>query len=523
MTKTELTKALRDLLERCEQISEDDVNGAVEDLLREGLERPLEPDEAERLLDRLLEKLRAGARQRGDQEGERAVSEGADELIREVVAVRRRISDAQSSNGRVASGPRLELETHEGIEPRAVYPRPVFHEHWIDMWGGFVPLSSLQLWDDNDRLAIHLEQFEREEGRKPTGEEILDMMTTRLCLPGVEVDDQFEIQALARSIASNGVRTPPVIGLDGTLYDGNRRVAACFVIRNSDEFSAEQKKRVDRIFVWQLTEFAGPEDIDRLLMALNFEDDLKKEWPTYVKARKVYEEWRTMVDLEEGPSSSRREAEMKRELSQRFALGPETTVVNRYIKMVEAANEFEDHHVDVRHRDRSEVRHHAAEQFEYFDELSKGVRVGGVAHTLGIDDELKRLVFDLLYEDKFAKWSDIRKLRYVPGNVDARQKLQEAQEMPVDENDSATIKAARKRVGLALSIGEASASASNGTADPNQKVRVFAEWLRSLPTSAFRDGKVTDETLERLLEALGDVKRLSEPVLGEQRVLELTK
>lgn len=520
MTQAEIARALEDLIEQCEQVSRDD-DGAVEAMLREGAEHPLTPAEAEELLNKVVEQLRAGVQERGDLEGERAIGNGADTLILEVVEVRRRLAEAVSPSGRAPTADRLELKGRDGIEPHPVFPRRVFHEQTIDMQAGFVRLDDLRLWDGNERLAIHLEQFERDEGRPPEGREVLEIMTTRMRLPGVTQDDEFEIAALARSIASNGVRQPPVIGLDGTLYDGNRRIAACYEIRGSDDFTSEQKRRVEWIYVWQLTEHALPDDVDRLLMALNFEPDLKKEWPKYVKARKIYNEWRTMLDLEEGSPGPRREAQLKRELSMRFALGPETSVVNRFIKMVEAANEFEAHHVEVRHRDPSEVRHHAAENFEYFDELSKGVRAGGVSHALGMDEGLRALVFDLLYEDKFAKWSDIRKLRYVPDNIDARRKLEAARELVVDPDDSTTSTVAQKEVGLALSIGEAAASATQGMSDPNQRVRVFAEWLRSLPTSAFRDGKVTDDSIERLLQALGDARRLSVGVLGANRVDEL--
>lgn len=523
MNQAQITGALQELLDRCVRISDQDDHD-VEVMLREGTGHPLTAVEAEALLDRVIARLREGARARGDIDGSRLIEEHADTLVRDVVAVRRRIAAATSPNGRPLVGDVLELEAHDGVEPHAVFPRPVFHERTVDMRAGFVPLDALQLWDRNERLAIHLEQFEQEHGRPPNGREVLDIMTTRMRLPGVEKDDEFEIVDLARSIANNGVRQPPIVGLDGTLYDGNRRVAACYLIRGSEEFSPEQKRRADRVYVWQLTEHAGPEDVDRLLMALNFEDDLKEEWPTYVKARKVYEEWRTMIDLEERPPGPRREAALKKELSMRFALGPETAVVNRYIRMVEAAKEFEEHHVEVRHRDRSEVRHNASEYFEYFDELSKGSRTpGGVGHTLGLDDEFKALVFDLLYAGKFAKWSDIRKLRYVPSNPDARRKLDEARDVAIDPDDPTTLRAARTQVGLALSIGEASASATRGGADPNERVRVFAEWLRSLPASAFRDGDVTVESIERLLEALGDARRLAEGIVGAGRVAELTR
>src|SRR5207249_4833804 len=97
-------------------------------------------------------------------------------------------------------------------------------------------------------------QFREKFGHAPSADELLDIMLSRMGLPGVperEKSDQFGIAGLARSIAINGVRKPPILDTDGTLLDGNRRVAACHFILYSDEFSVEQKRRAEHIFVWQ--------------------------------------------------------------------------------------------------------------------------------------------------------------------------------------------------------------------------------------------------------------------------------
>src|SRR5262249_27708765 len=155
---------------------------------------------------------------------------------------------------------------------------------------GFVRVRDIPLWDENERLEIHLAQFREQHGRSPRPEELLDIMLGRLQLPGLadeDRDDQFKILSLARSIASNGVRRPPILDVDGPPRDGTRRLAACQLILESDEFGIEEKRRAEWVFVWQLTEHADDTDRGAVVVAMNFEPDNKQEWPAYIKARKV--------------------------------------------------------------------------------------------------------------------------------------------------------------------------------------------------------------------------------------------
>ena len=127
---------------------------------------------------------------------------------------------------------KIKLTSKNGVDPGPVQPTPCFHGVEINMNSGYVPLVEINLWDENLRLDIHLNQFKNTNGRVPSPEEVLDIMLSNLQLPGIEEDDQFEIIDLARSIAINGVRKPPIIDINGKLYDGNRRIAACHYVLN---------------------------------------------------------------------------------------------------------------------------------------------------------------------------------------------------------------------------------------------------------------------------------------------------
>jgi hypothetical protein len=256
--------------------------------------------------------------------------------------------------------------------------------------------------------------------------------------------------------------------------------------------------------VWRLTEQATDDERDAVVVALNFEPAHKLEWPTYIRARKVYEEWRAMLALEGRDPGTRRQADLKRELSMRFGLGADTGVVNRFIKMVEWAQDFEEHHISTRGRDPYEVQHQAARYFEYFDELSKGER-GGVARALKQDDAFRELVFDLLYEDKFKNWRQIRDLRYADESGDALADLRKARAEP-----DTTV--ARDMVEISLNAAKGN-KAEIRSVGANARIRSFTTWLEALPPKAFRDD-VHPEVLTGLRNAMRLVEPMVESILG---------
>lgn len=505
-TSKQLTTEFARLLQEAERLSGDWVE-EVETILHEGIDRPLTEDEARSLLSKVVAAVHRAAERAGDMETAEGLA--GQEFLNEVLGTRRRLAGSES-NGRRADGrQRVKLQARRGIEPGPVFPRPSFHMREVPMNEGFVKVRDIKLWDANERLDIHVAQFERENGRRPSGDEVLEIMLSRMPLPGVEDDDQFKIKELARSIANNGVRRPPVIDLDGTLRDGNRRLAACHYILESDEFSSEQKSRVEWVFVWQFTEHATDEDRELVMVSLNFEPDYKKDWPEYVKARKVYEEWQRLLNLEPRTPTYPRELELKRTVSQSFALGPRLDTVNRYIRMVEWANDFEEHEVGTRKRDEFEVKHRAAEKFQYFDELSKGPKPGGVAHTLGQEDALKELAFDLLFQDKFKNFAQIRLLRHVPDNTDVLAILRDAR----NDQDRET---GREKVDDALDILKSS-RAEKRRLGANSRIESFVEWLEDVPLKAPRD-HIKPENLEALLRALKLARGIAVEVLGKERV-----
>jgi predicted DNA-binding protein len=510
---------LTQLLDLAEAMASD-LGGTVAEIIREGLEQPLDEREAVALLDQVIRVMRAGAEQRGDAQTIAILDRDAEALMARAEAMKTQLEahglPREGGDGvKPESAPngveRLQLQAYDGIQPQAVKPSPVFHERPVAVVEGFVRTRDIRLWDENERLDIHLNQFQQKYGRRPNPDELLTIMQGELALPGIEGTDQFEIRALAKSIAVNGVRKPPIIDTDGTLLDGNRRVTACYYILNraEQEFTSDERKRAEWLKVWQLTEHATDQEREAVIVSLNFEPDFKQDWPEYVKAQKVYEDYETRVTLEPraNPTAARL-TEIKRDIARKFALS--MNEVTRYINMVKIAREFEEYHVVDRSKDQFATKHRAADKFQYFDELNKGKGAGGVNWSLNQDESFKHLVFDLLFDNKFTNWRQIRDLKYVAQNEDALQVLRKAR----DEGD---VEVAQEGVDDAIGVAR-SARAEQRQTGVNPRIRTFTEWFLNLPVKVFdptEPGAVKEENLRGLADALKLVERYLDPAVTE--------
>jgi hypothetical protein len=505
MEFSDLIKAeLARLIETAEELSAAGGPDVVS-ILRDGSANPLSPIEAERLLTHVVTIIAERAKARGDNSTLESLGHDAGRLIREALESRGRIRNYNGNNAAMTRQHTVHLlDDFNGVRVHPVVPPPVFHEKEVSMVAGYVKTSDIRLWEKNERLEIHVQQFRARYGRGPTAEELLHIMLGKMALDGLEESDEFEILTLARSIAANGVRKPPIIDIDGTLLDGNRRLAASYLIQSDTaEFTPEEKRRVEHTFVWQLLPGALDDDRNRIIVSLNFESDHKKDWPDYIKARKIYEEWEAMLALEPQRPGPKRQAELKKDLSKRYALGPETSVVNRYIRMVRWINEFEEHHINQRSRDKFAVKHASNRYFQYFDEMSKGEGAdGGVGWTLNRDDHFKRMVFDLLFDGKFENWTWIRQLKHIP-------KIEEALDQLARAHSEPDLERAQDLLEGAITIAKAQ-SAVERALGANDRIQNFVKWVEQVPPKTLRDD-VRRENLIALLRAL----RLVEGIVNQ--------
>ena len=239
--QTDLQHGYALLLERMRSVSEDCTED-LERVRREGLSNPMPNEELKQLLERCIDEALRGAQNRGDREVASYLRVGKEQIVRDVMGTRE-ASILESSSGRAAAGPvrPLKLKAHNGVKPHPVKPSPHFHGRAVAVDEGFVDVEDIRLSDNNQRLKIHVDQFTESRGRKPTDLDLLSIMNSQANLPGIKFKDEFKIEDLARSIAENGVRLPPVISHSGVLLDGNRRVTACLSILNSDTYTVEKR------------------------------------------------------------------------------------------------------------------------------------------------------------------------------------------------------------------------------------------------------------------------------------------
>lgn len=490
--KQDLQRGYDLLVEIFSSISTDCIED-LERIRKEGQAYPMSATEVRQLLGRCLDSASRGAHGRGDHATAQRLDAEHDAIMARVLSACMPTNQAAAS----AVGDEtlaLTLQGHEGAVPHHVLPTPVFHDRRIPVTEGFVDVQDIRLSSDNKRLKIHVEQFAKSHGRPPGPEDLVSMMSSQANLLGLSGKDEFEIVALAQSIAAGGVRQPPIISYAGKLLDGNRRVAACLHVLNSDKFRTDEKARARKIRIWQLAEHATSEDQRAVVIALNFEPDQKVEWPAYIKGRTIYDEWRAVMDLQPNVSVTR-QREITRELAKRFAITTER--VNRYIEMVKLAEEFEEHHTNLRNRDTHEVQHKSSDYFEYFDELGKGRSPGGVNHTINSDDTFRSLVFDLLYDDKFRNFAQIRGLRYVPESDEWMALLREARDLK-------DLEEAQERVQDALD-GSRASRATERKMGGNKRIESFVKWLRQVPVEFFSVGDknaITEANLRALHRAL---------------------
>lgn len=473
-------------------VASTDFGPKVEALIAEGAAYPLDEAELKALVRKIVITMRRGAARRGDTDTLKALADNTENIVTKVTNARSHnrasvVKEEIRKNGSGADAVDVSVE-------QAVTPSPVYHGRRVAMRRKRMNTKDIPLWTGNERLDIHLEQFRAMNGRAPTNEEMLGLLHGTLQLPGVgeeNKEDPFWIKDLADSIAHNGVRQPPILDSDGvTLLDGNRRVAACAYILFSDDYEAEAKKQAETIWVWQLTEHADDDDRQAVIVSLNFESDCKLEWPDFVRARKVADDYDSMrLRVGEANMDKKKDREIRRALARKYALKPQRVAL--YLQMVNWAERFEAYHVDEAGRDVHAVRHFGNENFSYFKELSDGMtKDDGVARILSEDPDYRGLVFDLLFEGKFKNWESIRMLKHRDDQLE--RELKEARA----EKDSAI---GKRNVTLALNAAYERHVDKRRTVGAEQTIQAFMKFLGKLPPEAYLDADtISTDSLQSL-------------------------
>ena len=127
-------------------------------------------------------------------------------------------------------------------------------------------------------------------------------------------------------------------------------------------------------------------------------------------------------------------------------------------------------------------------------------------YSLTQDESFKHLAFDLLFEDKIKNWKQIRALRYIYDNDEARDLLKKALAEP-------DVEEAEEIVDQACSIAHLR-KAETRSVGANTRIEIFVKWLEELPISAFRD-LISKENLRRLVSGLKLAEQQASAILQE--------
>lgn len=413
---------------------------------------PLDDVTAYRMFSRILVILRVGAH--ADDATKARVAAEVEREVQELVLSRVRPTN-ESPTG-------ITLQARHGLQPHAVIPAPIFNGVQIALEEGYIDVSTLGLWKENARVDLHVREFKERFGRSPDENELLMLVQGRLEQLTFSHADPFEIIPLARSIARKGVERPPIVTHEGQPKDGNRRIAAARHILASKDFTPDQKERARWIRVWKAPAYTTDDQFEAIVVALNFEADHKQPWPEYVKARLVVDRYRTQREDYGGRIPSAEDKRIRDEVAKHYAIT--AAEVTRYNKMVRWAEDFEQYHIGDRGLDDAAVRYKANEIFQWFYEIDAGKGADKLTIKLEQDEELRPVVYDLMYEI-LESGLQVRNLHRVIGDEVAFGLLKQAHEAAAADPDQA----------LTL-VRDAIAEAQRNA--PSKKLG-FDQWLRT--------------------------------------------
>lgn len=417
--KSDLRAAVQEVLDRAAVLVRDHDEDLASLLEATDIE-PMPRLRAERFYERILTAIR-------EYESGPLDAEAHEQLIRRV-----RQEVAQTLPARS-----IQLVERHGSEPQNVRPIPTFNGVPVNMLDGFVSIEALRLWDENPRSLLHTEEFsELNNGRGPDADELYKLVTGQIQLPGSAKRDPkrdpFHLRPLARSIARKGVERPIIITDEGVILDGNRRWAASMLVLDDREFGTEEKERARWVRVWKLEPKATDDQIEAVVVALNFEPDLKEPWPEYVKARRVTNVYDDLCERKGAGLSTTGRREIRREVAKQFAITMQD--VTRYVKMVRWADDFQGYHTELG-RDSGAVRHTTNEIFQWFYEIDAGRGHEKLRTHIEADEGVRAITYDLMH-DVLDSGAQVRALHKVVPDPDAWRLVLDAHKaLQSDEGD----------------------------------------------------------------------------------------
>lgn len=334
-----------------------------------------------------------------------------------------------------------------------------FHKTKMAGWSGFVNIEKIHGWAENRRIEIFRRKCEAQFGRLPTDDEIYNFMLS---------EPDLYIKELARSILNNGIRVPIILDANGTLLDGNRRYVAA---RYAIEHNPGARDELANIPAWVLTDDATSEHKHKLLVECNFISDWKQQWPPYIRAMTVYEEYK----------DGGMEMDQLQERYAPLTRGELRTMIN----VMDLIQEFMNYH---KHSD--EGFRVVYEHYTWFEEAHNKSRA-----KLDSDPDFKEQFFDWMMEGKFRNMKQITRLGEIRDNEEA---------WAIIRSDSPdAVEAA-----IHIVQGEKLPSLAGG----EKKIKKIIKWLKDMKEREI--AAIHPDTLQELKGTLTQVITMAESVVN---------
>lgn len=265
--------------------------------------------------------------------------------------------------------------------------------HVLPVWRGRVRIERVSGWQDNPRILMHVEKFNRDHGRGPSQDDIFEIMKN---------DPEVRLKDLKKDIENNGVRHEIWLSKDGVLLDGNRRYfAARFAMEGMSEDDA-RRPLVSSLPVIVLVDALSDHDNqerERLVMVQqNFSADLKEPWSDFVKAKMVFR------DFDEKGYEPKLLAERYNWKKPQVESALKTyKYIQEFITYVTTPVDNEEPDRGGLGLDDDAAEDLASKHYQKFNEAQKSFR-----EALDQKTDFKRVFFRLIAEDKFKTWADVR-------------------------------------------------------------------------------------------------------------------
>lgn len=407
--------AVEDLISSATILSQDQ-GDAVADAVRSAQEHPLEEERARRLYTRILEILHVPASAELSDDDRAAL---ADAIRQEVDAIVTSVERPPTGGSGVA------FVEHNGLTPRPVVPLPSFNGKTVPMTEGYVDVEKLMLWAGNHRLSLVVDEFRERNNRSPEPDELVELMQGTIHLPSLDNTDPFKLKPLADSIARKGVEVPPIVTWEGEPKDGNRRISASLLVLYGKGYTTAEKERARFVRVWRAPKGTTEDQFNAIVVSRNFESDHKEPWPEFIKGRLVVADYDTRKKQIKGRATPGALKQIRAEVAKDFAIKPGE--VDRYDKMVYWADDFAAYH-EEQGAEPAKVRYETEKNFQWFYELDAGRGNEKLTRKLEADDELKAVVYDLMFH-VLDSGAQVRNLHRVVADAETAAMLLKAHEI----------------------------------------------------------------------------------------------